>query len=48
MALPIKGPESPSGCGGIGGRVSGERGSPDRPETPIIRSFSSKNGVSAS
>ena len=47
-ALPISGPESPSGCGGIGGCVSGERGSPDRPDTPIIRSFSSKNGVSTS
>ena len=48
MALPISGPESPSGCGGIGGCVSGDSGSPDRPDTPIIRSFSSKNGVSAS
>jgi hypothetical protein len=48
MALPISGPESPSGCGGIGGCVSGDSGSPDMPETPIIRSFSSKNGVSAS
>src|SRR4029079_3894357 len=26
MALPIRGPESPSGCGGIGGWVSGESG----------------------
>src|ERR1700753_3771478 len=48
MALPMIGPDNPSGCGGIGGCVNGERGSPDKPETPIIRSFSSKNGVSAS
>ena len=33
---------------GIGGCVSGESGSPDRPDVPIMRSFSSKNGVSAS
>src|SRR5438128_4356516 len=48
MALPMSGPDSPSGCGGIGGCVSGDIGSPDRPDTPMIRSFSSKNGVSAS
>ena len=33
---------------GIGGLVSGERGSPDRPEVPMMRSFSSKNGTSMS
>ncbi|MGY4369021.1 hypothetical protein ACVW1A_005086 [Bradyrhizobium sp. LB1.3] len=48
MALPMMAPDKPSGCCGIGGCVSGESGSPDRPDVPIIRSFSSKNGVSAS
>jgi hypothetical protein len=48
MALAISGPESPSGWGGIGGWVSGDSGSPDNPDTPIILSFSSKNGTSVS
>ncbi|MGY2934189.1 hypothetical protein ACVWZ6_003791 [Bradyrhizobium sp. GM6.1] len=48
MVLPMIAPDNPIGCGGIGGCVSGESGSPDRPDVPIIRSFSSKNGVSAS
>nr|WP_245284517.1 hypothetical protein [Bradyrhizobium sp. th.b2] len=48
MALPISGPDRPSGCGGIGGWLSGDSGSPDRPDVPMMRSFSSKNGVSAS
>ena len=31
---------------GIGGVFGGTPGSPARPETPIIRSFSAKNGAS--
>jgi len=48
MAWPSSAPERPSGCGGIGGSVGGKAGSPDNPETPIMRSFSAKNGASMS
>ena len=34
-------PVLPSGIGGMGGRRNGPAGSPARPETPIMRSFSS-------
>jgi hypothetical protein len=48
MALPMIAPDNPSGCCGIGGYVSGDSGSPDSPDVPMMRSFSSKNGVSVS
>jgi hypothetical protein len=48
MAVPMMAPDRPSGCGGIGGSVNGESGSPDNPDTPIMRSFSAKNGASVS
>jgi hypothetical protein len=45
IALASIAPERPSGSGGF---LGGTPGSPARPETPIIRSFSSKNGTSMS
>ena len=36
-----------NGVGGIGGWRGGPPGSPAKPETPIMRSFSAKNGSSA-
>src|SRR4051794_16820301 len=46
MALPNLAPDLPSGSGGIGGCFGGLAGSPARPETPMMRSFCSKNGSS--
>ena len=40
QAMPVR----PSGIGGIGGSRGGTPGSPARPDTPIMRSFSAKNG----
>jgi hypothetical protein len=46
MAFANSVPDLPSGSGGIGGCVGGKAGSPAKPETPIMRSFSAKNGSS--
>ena len=46
IAFAYRAPVLPSGSGGIGGCLGGYAGSPARPETPIMRSFSAKNGSS--
>ena len=46
IAWANRAPDLPSGSGGIGGCLGGLPGSPARPDTPVMRSFSAKNGSS--